>query len=255
MEVTLLGTGTSHGIPVVNCRCPVCLSEKKENQRYRCSIYLKEGETGILIDTATEFRLQAVRAGIDRLDAILYTHAHADHLHGLDDIRPFTFHNIVPVFAQEEVCGELKLRFPYIFTTPLQEGGGKPRIELNQIDTAPFTIGDLTITPVPVMHGQLPILGYRIGNFAYITDCSRIPDSSFPLLEGLDHLVIGALRYKPHETHFSIPQVLEVIKKISPERAYLTHICHDIEHFQLKKELSDLNVEPAYDGQIISVMP
>lgn len=253
MKVTLLGTGTSHGIPVVNCNCNVCRSELVENSRYRCSAYIKKGNTAILIDTATEFRLQAVRAGIDQIDGILYTHAHADHLHGLDDIRPFSFHKKIPVYAQEEVCKELKIRFPYIFNPPVQKGGGTPDIGLNVINGKSFSIGEIEIKPVPVLHGKLAVLGYRIGSFAYITDCSEIPASSLKLLNGVKQLVIGALRYRSHETHFSIPEALEVIKKISPERAYLTHICHEVEHFKLKEELSGLNVEPAYDGQVITV--
>ncbi len=255
MKVKILGTGTSHGIPVVNCSCHICRSPLSENKRYRCSVYLEEGETGILIDTATEFRLQAVRAGIQRISAILYTHAHADHLHGLDDIRPFSFHQEIPVYASQDVCDEIRGRFPYIFAPPFQKGGGTPQIRLNVIDKNDFQVNGIKITPIPAMHGNLPVFGYRIGDFAYITDCSFIPETSIKLLTGLDHLVIGALRYKPHETHFSIPEALEVIKKISPGRAYLTHICHDVEHFALKKELSGLNVEPAFDGQIISVTP
>jgi len=251
MTVTLLGTGTSHGIPVVGCGCAVCRSDREENRRYRCSAYIQEGDTGILIDSATEFRLQAVRAGISRIDGILYTHSHADHLHGLDDVRPLSFYKEIPVYARQDVCDEIRERFPYIFNPPGQ-GGGTPRINLNTIGTEPFRVGPVSITPLPVMHGQLAILGFRIGPFAYITDCSAIPASTWPLLEGVEHLVIGALRYRPHETHFSIPEALEVIKKISPERAYLTHICHEVEHFQLKDDLPD-HVEPARDGQTIQV--
>ncbi len=255
MNVKILGTGTSHGVPVVNCHCDVCRSTVRENQRSRCSVYVEHRGTGILIDTATEFRLQALKANISVISGILYTHAHADHLHGLDDIRPFSYYREVPVYAREDVCGEIRERFPYIFAAPFQKAGGTPRIALNTIGEAAFTVEDLEIQPIPVMHGNLPVLGYRIGGFAYITDCSFIPEESIKLLSGLDCLVIGALRYKPHATHFSIPQALEVIKKISPGRAYLTHICHEVDHFTLKKELTDLNVEPAYDGQIITVTP
>ena len=255
MVVKILGTGTSHGIPVVNCNCAVCRSPEKENKRTRCSIYLQQGDTGILIDTATEFRLQAVRSKISVISGILYTHAHADHLHGLDDIRPFSYYREIPVYAKKDVCGEIRERFPYIFVPPFQKAGGTPRISLNCIDESPFKIEDLEVIPIPVMHGNLPVLGYRIGNFAYITDCSYISESSLEKLAGLECFVIGALRYKHHATHYSISEALEVIKKISPERAYLTHICHDVEHFTLKKELSGLNVEPAFDGQIITVTP
>ena len=253
MKVTILGTGTSHGIPVVNCDCDVCRSEIQENKRYRCSIYMEKGNTGILIDTTPEFRLQAVRAKIKQIDAILFTHAHADHLHGLDDIRPYSYKKEIPVYAGDKVCKEIKERFPYIFTPPLQKGGGTPNLTLNRINRDPFTIGDFEITPLPVYHGSLKVLGFRTGSFAYITDCSRIPGSTMDLLKGVKHLVLGALRYRPHETHFTIDQALEIIKKISPERAYLTHLCHEVEHFKLKDELYGLGVEPAFDGQVISV--
>ena len=153
----------------------------------------------------------------------------------------------------EKVCDEIRERFPYIFTAPVQKGGGTPKLVLNRIDTEPFSIGDFEITPLPVYHGNLKVLGFRTGSFAYITDCSRIPDSTLSLLKGVKQLVLGALRYRTHETHFSIDQALEIIKKISPERAYLTHICHEVDHFTLKEELNGLNVEPAYDGQVISV--
>ena len=255
MKITILGTGTSHGVPVVNCHCDVCRSTVKENKRSRCSVYVEHKGTGILIDTATEFRLQALEADISVISGILYTHAHADHLHGLDDIRPFSYHREIPAYAKEDVCREIRERFPYIFATPFQKGGGKPRIALNTIGNETFTVEGIEILPIPVIHGTLPVLGYRIGGFAYITDCSSIPEESLALLKGLDSLVIGALRYKPHATHFSIPQALDVIKKISPGRAYLTHICHEVDHFTLKKELTNLNVEPAYDGQIITVTP
>ena len=253
MIITLLGTGTSHGIPVAGCSCPVCLSDKKENKRYRCSLWIKNKDSSVLIDTAPEFRLQAVRAGIRSLDGVLITHAHADHLHGIDDLRPFSWKKTIPIGAQNTVCSEIRERFPYIFGASIQEGGGLPQIELK--DLAPdesIRFGSLEFQPIPVMHGKLPVYGYRCGSFAYVTDCSSIPESSMPLLKGLDVLVLGALRFKPHDTHFSIPEALELIKKISPKRAYLTHICHDVEHFRLKDDLPE-GVEPAWDGLEIAV--
>ena len=249
----MLGTGTSHGIPVAGCDCPVCLSEKKENKRYRCSLWIRDENSSVLIDTAPEFRLQAIRAGIRTLDGVLITHAHADHLHGIDDLRPFSWKKTIPIGAQQEVCREIRERFPYIFNPPVQEGGGIPRLELKDIALEEkIRFGSLAFTPVPVMHGALPVYGYRCGNFAYVTDCSAISATSLKRLEGLDILVLGALRFKPHDTHFSIPEALEIIKKISPKRAYLTHICHDVEHFRLKKDLPK-GIEPAWDGLEITI--
>ena len=177
----------------------------------------------------------------------MITHAHADHLHGIDDLRPFSWKQRIPIWAKEDVCKEIRERFPYIFNPPGQ-GGGTPQISINKIEPGSHIKSQgIEITPVPVYHGNLEILGFRIGNFAYITDCSAIPESSMELLNGVKTLVLGALRYRPHETHFSIPEALEVIKKISPERAYLTHLCHDVDHFQLKADLPE-GVEPAWDG-------
>ena len=253
MIITMLGTGTSHGIPVPGCDCPVCLSDKKENKRDRCSLWIRNKDSSVLIDTATEFRLQAVRAGIRSLDGVLITHAHADHLHGIDDLRPFSMKNAITIGAKDVVCKEVRERFPYIFNPPPQAGGGLPQIELRDLSPGQsITFGSLDFLPIPVMHGALPVYGYRCGSFAYVTDCSAIPDSSLALLKGLDVLVLGALRFKPHETHFSIPEALEIIKKISPKRAYLTHICHDVEHFRLKDDLPE-GVEPAWDGLEIAV--
>ncbi|MDA3957012.1 MBL fold metallo-hydrolase [Oceanispirochaeta sp.] len=247
MIITLLGTGTSHGVPVAGCSCPVCISDRIENNRYRCSLWIQKGDTSVIIDTAPEFRLQAIRAGITKVDGVVITHAHADHLHGIDDLRPFSWKKEIPIYAQKSVTREIRDRFPYIFNPPGQ-GGGTPQISLQSIkEEETWVIGTAEITAIPIMHGKLHILGYRIGNLAYITDCSAIPESSFSLLEGLEVLILGALRYKPHETHFSIPEAIEVIKKISPGRAYLTHLCHDVDHFQLKADLPK-GIEPAWDG-------
>ncbi len=253
MRITLLGTGTSHGIPVPGCSCPVCLSEKKENNRYRCSLWIRDEKSSVLIDTAPEFRLQAVRAGISSLDGVLITHDHADHLHGIDDLRSFSWKKSIPVAAQNTVCRVIKERFPYIFSPPAQKGGGLPQLELRSLENKEkIRFGTLEFQPIPVMHGKLPVYGYRCGSFAYVTDCSAIPEASLSLLRDLDVLVLGALRFKPHRTHFSIPEALEIIKKISPKRAYLTHICHDVEHFRLKDDLPK-GIEPAWDGLEIAV--
>lgn len=253
MIITLLGTGTSHGIPIASCDCSVCTSEIKENKRYRCSVWLQHNGTNLIIDTSPEFRLQTVRGGIKDIDAVLITHAHADHLHGIDDLRPFSWKKKIPIWAQQDVCKEIKARFPYIFTPPVQEGGGTPNISLKTIDTScEFQVGNITVRPIPIFHGKIRILGYRFGKFAYLTDCSAVSEESAKLLMGLDTLILGALRNEPHETHFSIPEALEFIKKISPIRAYLTHFSHDVDHFQLKAALPE-GIEPAWDGLQINI--
>ncbi len=252
MRITFLGTGTSHGIPVVGCACPVCTSSDEHNRRTRASIWIRI-ETGeacrsILIDTATEFRLQAVRAGLNHLDAILLTHPHADHLHGLDDVRPLCSpEHPIPVFGSKETLRELSRRFDYIFH-PRQKGGGVPNLTLNTILAGkPFWIHGIPILPFSVKHGKLDILGYRIGSFAYITDCSFIPEATYPLLEGLEVLVLGALRKRPHPTHFSIQEALKAAERLKPQRVYLTHLCHEVEHEAIKKELPPW-VVPSFDG-------
>ncbi len=246
MKIRVLGSGTSSGVPVIGCNCPVCTSGNPKNKRSRASVLIEVNEHIILIDTATEFRLQAVAAGIRRVDAILFTHAHADHVHGLDDLRPLSHRKAIEVYADAQTRTEIENRFSYIFAPPGQ-GGGVPQIRMHTIGQEHLQISNITVQPVPVFHGSLPILGYRIGPFAYITDCSSIPEKSYELLRDLDVLVIDALRYRPHPTHFSIDEALNVIERISPRRAYLTHLCHNVEHEELSKELPE-GVQPAYDG-------
>ncbi len=208
-------------------------------------MWIENADTSIVIDTATDFRFQALREGIYNIDAILLTHAHADHVHGLDDIRAFTYKHSIPVFGNRPTIDEVKRRFEYIFVET-QKGGGKPKIQLHYID-GPFPINSLQVIPVPIMHGKLHILGFRLGNFAYLTDCSAIPENSYPYLQNIDILVLGALRYKPHETHYSVNQAIEEIEKMKPKRAYLTHLCHRLEHKKLLQELPQY-IRPAWDG-------
>lgn len=253
MELEILGSGTSHGIPVIGCPCPVCASTDPRDNRMRASALVRDDDgTAILIDAGPEFRIQALRSRITHLDAVLITHTHADHIHGLDDIRIFTAHSEMPVYVSEVFIGEIKERFSYIFKTT-QKGGGKPQLNLIPVSgTSPFTVAGKIIQPIPLMHGSLEILGWRIGDTAYLTDCNGIPESTFELLKGVKNLVIDALRERPHSTHFNFEQAIANIDRISPENAWFTHLCHDFSHIQLQEWLSKnapgKKIEPAHDG-------
>ncbi len=253
-KVSILGSGTSHGIPVIGCGCRVCTSEDPRNRRTRAGIMLQSGDgTTVLIDTATEFRLQAVREGITRVDAVFYTHAHADHVHGLDDLRPLGRRGAIPLYGSAPTVDEIRQRFSYIFSRS-QEGGGKPNVHLTEIKAAePVSAGPFTLIPVPVLHGNLEVFGYRIGDFAYLTDCSAIPEASYPLLEGVRFLVIDALRAKPHPTHFSFDEAIREVRRISPEKAWFTHLSHDSEHGELSALLPE-GIEPARDGLTFDIL-
>ncbi len=251
MKITILGSGTSHGIPVIGCRCDVCRSMDLRDKRTRSSILVEKNHAQILVDTSTDFRIQALREGINRLDAIIITHAHADHICGLDDTRSLTWDKPLPLYASQFVADEIRTRFDYIFRD-LQTGGGKPKIDLRITDGDTMNIEGIEVLPIPVKHGDLDITGYRFSNFAYITDCSHISKESYRLLKGVDTLVIGALRYKPHTTHFSISEALEASEKIGARRTWFTHLCHDVCHAALSKELKD-GVNPAYDGMVLTL--
>jgi phosphoribosyl 1,2-cyclic phosphate phosphodiesterase len=251
--VTFLGTGTSHGVPMIGCRCATCTSQDPRDQRLRPSIRVELANGGALVvDTAPDFRTQALRFGVLRVDAVLFTHPHADHLLGLDEIRRFNALQrcAIPCYGNPGTMAEVRRVFAYAFD-PKQEGGGVPQLELRPV-TGPFEAAGTRVTPVPVMHGLLPIHGYRIGAFAYLTDCSAIPDESWALLDGVRTLVVGALRHRPHPTHFTVAQALEVVARIGPDRALLTHIAHDLGHAATSDDLPP-GVELAYDGLIVGI--
>jgi phosphoribosyl 1,2-cyclic phosphate phosphodiesterase len=239
-------------VPVVACPCRVCASADPRDKRHRSSVVV-EGDGGelVLIDAGPEFRLQAIRSGMSRLDAILITHAHADHVHGLDDVRPLTHGRHVPVYASSDDVAELRERFAYAFRRG-QEGGGKPRLELRQIDETGADIGGLHAQPVPILHGDRAVFGYRIGRFAYLTDCSEVPRQSLGLLRGLDLLVVDALRNRPHPTHFSLDEAFSLARELNPARLLVTHICHDLSHVEIQALCDTAGLpfpaSPAYDG-------
>ncbi|MEZ5420833.1 MAG: MBL fold metallo-hydrolase [Vicinamibacterales bacterium] len=253
-RVTFLGTGTSHGVPMIGCRCAVCRSDDPRDRRTRPSIHLAvAGGPSVLVDTATDLRAQALANDITRVDAVVYTHAHADHVMGLDELRRFNILSggRIPVYADARTGGELRRIFAYAFDPPAFQGGGVPEVDLHEID-GPFSVGGLAIVPVPVLHGPQPILGFRVGGFAYLTDCNRIPESSFARLDGLDVLVLDALRHKPHPSHFSLSEAVAVATRIGAGRTLFTHICHDLPHAATNAALPP-GMALAHDGQTLDL--
>jgi phosphoribosyl 1,2-cyclic phosphate phosphodiesterase len=249
-----LGTGTSHGVPMIGCDCAVCRSADPRDNRLRPSIYVEcDNGLRILVDTTPDFRQQALRHDIRRVDAVLFTHAHADHVLGLDELRRFNHmtHQPVPLYGEARTLEQIKQTFAYAFNANPHAGGGVPDLTTHVITHEPFTIGDERIAPIPVRHGTWTILGFRFGKFAYLTDCNAIPETSLPLLEGLDVLVLDALRHRPHPTHFTVAQAIEVAKTVGAKQTLLTHICHDLGHAETSAKLPP-GVALAYDGQRVT---
>jgi len=248
MKVTILGCATSTGVPIAGCKCPVCTSGEPKNVRTRSSAFIKTNGVGILIDSSTDLRCQALANNITKIDAVLYTHSHADHTHGIDDLRTFNFINRTEIncYGNELTVNNLKSNFKYIFDD-FPAAGGKPRLNFKVVSRK-FRFRGVDITPVEINHANWIILGYRIGSMAYLTDCSGIPDRSLPKLKNLDLLVLGALRYRPHVAHFSVEQAVEMINRINPKKAVLTHMGHELDYNRLNSELPG-NISPAYDGQ------
>ncbi len=253
-RVTFLGTGTSHGVPMIGCACAVCRSTDPRDQRLRPSIYLEvEGGPAILVDTATDLRQQALTHGITRVDALLFTHSHADHVMGLDEVRRFNvlMRGPLPVYADAATADELRRVFAYAFAAPTAKGGGVPQLALSEI-SGPFDVAGVPVVPVPILHGDRPILGFRFGRFAYLTDCSSIPEPSFALLHGLDVLVVDALRHRQHPTHFTVAEATAAARRIGAPQTYFTHICHDLPHAETSANLPT-GMALAHDGLVLEV--
>lgn len=250
VNVLFLGTGTSHGVPMIGCDCAVCRSADPRDVRSRPSIYVTcDDGTRILIDTTPDFRAQALTHNIRRVDAVLYTHTHADHIFGLDDLRRFNHltHQPVPLFGDAFALSELRRVFAYAFDADGPKGGGIPQLNLWTLSGGALSIGRQEIVPVPLRHGHRMIFGFRFGRFAYLTDCNEVPASSLPLLEGLDVLVLDALRHRPHPTHFTVSEALEAAARIGARETYFTHIAHDLGHAVTCASLPP-DVSLAYDG-------
>lgn len=252
MTVTILGSGTSTGVPVVGCPCAVCTSRDPRNSRTRCSALISHRGKNILIDTTTDLRQQALREKISRIDAVFYTHTHADHVHGIDDLRPFNFASgqSIPIYGSKETIAVIRRDFGYIFSDELEEGY-RPRLETREV-TGPFVFFGLPVEPLPLRHGSGSSLGFRIGPFAYLTDCSAVPEESERRLRGLEVLVIDGLRFRPHSTHFNIPQAIEVSSRLGSRRTVITHLSHEVDHVRGAAALP-AGVELAFDGQRIEL--
>jgi len=255
MKITLLGTGTSQGVPVIGCQCEVCQSTDVKDKRLRSSVMIAFDNKRYIIDSGPDFRMQILRENIDCIDGILYTHEHADHTAGLDDIRPlyFKMNKPMPIYAQERVIKDLQKRFDYIFNQENRYPGA-PEVSENIVaEDQSFQLENMSVTPIPVLHGNLPILGYRFDNVAYITDAKSIDKNSMQLLQNLDILIINALHHEPHKKHLNLTEALAIIKELRPKKAILTHISHYMGLYTTtQKQLPD-NVVLGFDGmQIVS---
>ncbi len=239
---------------MIGCTCDTCRSSDPHDQRLRPSIYVAVARgPSILVDTSTDLRQQALTHGLTRVDAILFTHSHADHVMGLDEVRRFNMlqRASIPAYADKRTAEDLRRTFDYVFNPPGEPGGGIPQIDLREISGA-FDVDQVRIVPVPILHGSRPILGFRVGSFAYLTDCSAIPDASLPMLEGLEVLVLDALRHRPHPTHFSVSEAVQVAHRIGARQTYFTHICHDLPHEATNRALPS-GVALSYDGLTVDI--
>ena len=254
MRITFLGTGTSHGVPMIGCECATCRSDDPRDRRWRPSILVQfDDGLQVLVDTSTDLRAQALRFGLTRVDAILFTHSHADHILGLDEMRRFNVlqREAISCFGDAATLADLRRTFRYVFGERTARGGGVPRLRTFPV-AGPFCLGHQLVVPVPIEHGSRLILGYRFGPFAYLTDCSGIPDQSWPLLEGVRVLVLDALRDHPHPTHFTVAEAVEAAGRIGAGATWFPHICHDLPHEATCARLP-AGIELAYDGLVLEI--
>jgi phosphoribosyl 1,2-cyclic phosphate phosphodiesterase len=254
VRITVLGSGTSSGVPTIGCTCEVCRSSDPRDKRLRPSVLLRYNDRNVIIDTSPDFRAQVLRAGLERLDAIVYTHSHADHILGLDDVRPFNFRqkSSIPVYGTEETLTVIQRVFQYAFEEPGQSS--VPKLDLHILDGAPFELFDMQFTPIRLCHGRGTVLGFRFGRAAYLTDHSDIPEESRALLADLDVLFLDALRHRPHPTHTTVEHALRLVDELKPRRAFFTHMCHDLSHERTEAAFP-AHVRLAYDGLEIEVEP
>ncbi len=252
IDILFLGSGTSAGVPMIGCHCPVCTSTDPRDKRTRASVVISYDDVRVLVDTTPELRLQCVANGVDRIDAVVFTHAHADHIMGLDDCRRFNAISgrELDAWMDAKTHETLQQCFGYALKAPTEHGVFRPHLRPRIIDS-PFDIGAQTWTPIPIFHGSQRILGFRVGDVAYCTDASGIPDESWLLLEGLDVLVIDALQPRKHPTHFTIDEALDVVARVKPKRTYFTHMSHGVMHAEVQQTLPP-NVWLSYDGLRVS---
>jgi len=249
ISVRVLGSGTSSGVPVIGCECPVCKSDDIRNRRMRSSISIECDGKWFLVDCSIDFRQQMLNWPMPRIDAVLVTHTHSDHINGLDDLRVYNYRQrkSIPLYSSPRFLDDIKTRFHYCFR-PFQRGGGIPSIDLQPVQAGnPLQIAGVEVTPVGIDHGKLPILGFRIGSFAYLTDCSGIPEDSLTLLEGVEVLIISGLRHTPHPTHFTLEQSCEAVGPIGAREVWFTHIADELDHEQTNAILPE-GMQLAHDG-------
>ena len=253
MKVTFLGTGTSQGVPVIACDCEVCTSLDFRDKRLRVSVHLEVEGKSFIIDSGPDFRQQVLRERINTLDALLFTHEHKDHTAGMDDLRSYNFkqNRDMPIYARHQVIEQLKREFAYVFSD--EKYPGVPRVQINEIRNQPFYIDGVEVTPIEVFHYWLPVFGFRVGDFSYITDANFIEEAEMRKIEGSRVVVLNALQTEPHISHFTLSEALEILERLRPEKAYLTHISHKLGlHKEVEKKLPEF-VKLAYDGLRITL--
>ena len=254
LSITLTGTGTSQGVPVIGCSCKVCMSNDPHDERLRTACVIQTDSTVIAIDTGPDFRQQMLRANIQRLDAVLFTHPHKDHIAGLDDTRPFFFRqgNAIDIYASAMVEEQLRCEYAYAFET-LNKYPGAPDFALHRLDDKAFMVGDIHIQPIPLMHGRMPVFGFRTGTFAYLTDVNLIPQSSIDMLQGLDFLVLDALRPEKHHSHFSLQEAVDMAKNLGAKQTWFTHISHLMGIHAEVNESLPAGMKLGHDGLVIHI--